>query len=379
MWQKLLLSETTFSQHSYHPCFVLLFHTEERLTAPRDYFISAHPRLNTNHNRSQQHFRIYDQSNTSANLLRDFKGHFTNIRILCTQVPAPTDSCCVHTDIPCVCPVTTFPLPELQCWQLLWTGSWHFKCHVRPPAAPFAAAKGKATLINARKRSATPTAEWPLKPQKAADVRDTAHYKTRTRLSVENHENKQLVLDQASHQLCLKAALERSQHSLVQALAWGMMKSTSLPSEVLKQLWNIQVQPSTPQNTKFFPSSVEEKLSESTEQSRERCQALRGHTNQAEMGRWWQSLSAFQPCPIKRVAGLHCWALPRPKANHIKILLQPLSWYSMPWDLRHSKEAFSFFLVRGWGWAQSYLFTLIIMIPYKENVKKTYFIQEKAT
>lgn len=106
---------------------------------------------------------------------------------LCTQVPALTDSCCVHTGIPCICPVTTFPLPELQCWQLLGSGSWHFKCYVRPLAAPFAAAKGKATLINARKSSVTPTAEWPLKPQKAADVQDTAHCKTRTRLSLESH------------------------------------------------------------------------------------------------------------------------------------------------------------------------------------------------
>lgn len=38
--------------------------------------------------------------------------------------------------------------------------------------------------------------------------------------------------------------------------------------------------------------------------------------------------------------------------------------------------------VRGWGEAQaaaSYCFTLIIMTPYKENVKKTCLIQGKAT
>lgn len=69
--------------------------------------------------RSQQHFLIYDPSNTGVNSLGDFKGHFTNVRKLCTQVPALTDSRCVHTDMPCICPVTTFPLPELQCWQLL--------------------------------------------------------------------------------------------------------------------------------------------------------------------------------------------------------------------------------------------------------------------
>lgn len=48
--------------------------------------------------KSQQRFLVYYLSNTRDNLVGNFKRCFTSLRILCTQVPAQSDSCCVHTN-----------------------------------------------------------------------------------------------------------------------------------------------------------------------------------------------------------------------------------------------------------------------------------------
>lgn len=240
MWPKLFLLETTFSQH-LPQCFALPFHSQQHritlsgytphwqlLTVRAEYKPQQPGASSISLDMTQQH---------RCQLAGRFQRAFHQRQDTLYTSPALTDSCCVHSGIPCICPVKTFPLPELQCWQLLWTGSWHFKCYVGPLATPFAAAKGKATLINARKSSATPPQQSGLKPPEGCRCSGHSTLQNKDKVELGEPQSQQLVLDQASQQLCtdcLKAALARSQHSLLQALAQGMTADEEhLPSPPL--------------------------------------------------------------------------------------------------------------------------------------------------
>lgn len=80
--------------------------------------------------------------------------------------------------------------------------------------------------------------------------------------------------------------------------------------------------------------------------------SMRVSTNQVEMGRWWQPPPPFQPCPVKRLAGLHCWALQRPKADPTT---DPAAATALPLHTRRLetfKRCLSFPpLTEGMGWS----------------------------
>lgn len=133
--------------------------------------------------------------------------YFTHVRMLCAQVPAWL-TLCRHWH-PLHLSRDKIPMPGLQGWQLLWTASWHFSAVEELWQLPLLLPKVKLQSLMQGRAQQPPEQSGPQSP-KGCNVQDTAHYKTSTRLSLEEPAAgftpslPQLCTD------CLKSALGRA-------------------------------------------------------------------------------------------------------------------------------------------------------------------------